>query len=75
MGAAQSDLAEPTGTQGYHILAIQPDSPAAEALLEEYFDYIVTVNGAPIVRPTHPEAHVRCEYNSCCGTLSLRILR
>lgn len=48
MGAAQSELALKE-TSGYHVLGVLPDSPAAEANIQSYFDYIVAINGVQLV--------------------------
>ena len=46
MGASQSVEEEaPLSTKGYHILRVSPGSPADDAGLEPFFDYLVGING------------------------------
>jgi hypothetical protein len=47
MGATQSYL---SGKEGYHILEIEPESPADLAGLESYFDFIIGVDKYDLVR-------------------------
>ena len=51
MGGAQSVPAEIPGggTEGYHVLKVQENSPGYIAGLEPYFDFIVAINGERLV--------------------------
>lgn len=47
MGIGGSSLEIPGGgTEGYHVLKVQDNSPGSRAGLEAFFDYIVAVNGS-----------------------------
>nr|XP_027199449.1 Golgi reassembly-stacking protein 2-like [Dermatophagoides pteronyssinus] len=41
MGGSQSTEIPGGGTEGYHVLKVQDDSPGSKAGLEPYFDYII----------------------------------
>ncbi|XP_022669116.1 Golgi reassembly-stacking protein 2-like isoform X2 [Varroa jacobsoni] len=43
MGAGQSNPVPGGGTEGYHILRVQDNSPGQKAGLEAFFDYVVAV--------------------------------
>ncbi|OQR69347.1 hypothetical protein BIW11_12318, partial [Tropilaelaps mercedesae] len=43
MGAGQSNPVPGGGTEGYHILRVQENSPGQKAGLEAFFDYVVAV--------------------------------
>jgi hydrogenase maturation factor len=49
MGGTSSVL---SGTEGYHVLAVEVDSPADLAGLEPYFDFIVGVDNIDLVSPS-----------------------
>lgn len=40
-------------TKGYHILQVSTGGPGAECGLVPYFDFIVEVNGTPVVVCVH----------------------
>ena len=44
MGLSQSSEIPGGGTEGYHVLRVQENSPGSEAGLEAFFDFIVRVN-------------------------------
>ncbi|XP_069472291.1 Golgi reassembly-stacking protein 2 isoform X2 [Ambystoma mexicanum] len=46
MGAAQSVDIPGGGTEGYHVLRVQENSPGHRAGLEPFFDFIVSINGS-----------------------------
>ncbi|XKL63835.1 hypothetical protein PGB90_006199 [Kerria lacca] len=43
MGSSQSSLIPGGGTEGYHILKVQENSPGEAAGLEAFFDFIITI--------------------------------
>eukprot|EP00051_Salpingoeca_urceolata_P013674 m.172612 g.172612 ORF g.172612 m.172612 type:complete len:374 (-) comp17860_c0_seq1:277-1398(-) len=46
MGNAESQLEVPGGgSEGYHVLKVQDNSPGSKAGLESFFDFIIAVNG------------------------------
>ncbi|KAI8971529.1 GRASP55/65 PDZ-like domain-containing protein [Mycotypha africana] len=45
MGGAQSTE---QGQYGFHVLKVKENSPAFHAGIEQFFDYIVTINGQPL---------------------------
>ncbi|XP_044160747.1 Golgi reassembly-stacking protein 2 isoform X1 [Bufo gargarizans] len=45
MGGAQSVEIPGGGTEGYHVLRVQENSPGHRAGLEPFFDFIVSING------------------------------
>ncbi|XP_050294799.1 Golgi reassembly-stacking protein 2 [Anthonomus grandis grandis] len=45
MGNSESVEVPGGGTEGYHILKVQPDSPGAKAGLQPFFDFIISING------------------------------
>lgn len=50
MGADQSKLGDSsTPKHAFNVLRVDENSPAAQAKLQPYFDYIVSVNGVEIV--------------------------
>lgn len=56
MGAQESRLADDgqqdlKGIKGFHVLRVADSSPAAEAGIEPFFDYVVGVGGRGVVRP------------------------
>ncbi|XP_006265357.1 Golgi reassembly-stacking protein 2 [Alligator mississippiensis] len=46
MGASQSLEIPGGGTEGYHVLRVQENSPGHRAGLEPFFDFIVSINGS-----------------------------
>ncbi|KCV69458.1 hypothetical protein H696_03887 [Fonticula alba] len=48
-------ISKPAFTGGFHVLGIQPDSPASEALLEPLFDYIVGIASVDLIHTPQPE--------------------
>nr|XP_033800629.1 Golgi reassembly-stacking protein 2 [Geotrypetes seraphini] len=46
MGASQSVEIPGGGTEGYHVLRVQDNSPGHRSGLEPFFDFIVSINGA-----------------------------
>ncbi|XP_036242759.1 Golgi reassembly-stacking protein 2 [Molothrus aeneus] len=46
MGASQSIDIPGGGTEGYHVLRVQENSPGHRAGLEPFFDFIVSINGS-----------------------------
>ena len=48
MGGTTSSLG---GAEGYHVLAVEIDSPADLAGLEPYFDFIVGIDSVDLVGP------------------------
>ncbi|XP_032845609.2 Golgi reassembly-stacking protein 2 isoform X2 [Tyto alba] len=46
MGASQSVEIPGGGTEGYHVLRVQENSPGHRAGLEPFFDFIVSINGS-----------------------------
>uniref|UniRef100_H3AWP5 Golgi reassembly stacking protein 2 n=1 Tax=Latimeria chalumnae TaxID=7897 RepID=H3AWP5_LATCH len=46
MGGSQSVEIPGGGTEGYHVLRVQENSPGHRAGLEPFFDFIVSINGA-----------------------------
>uniref|UniRef100_A0A8C3FF42 Golgi reassembly stacking protein 2 n=1 Tax=Chrysemys picta bellii TaxID=8478 RepID=A0A8C3FF42_CHRPI len=46
MGASQSVDIPGGGTEGYHVLRVQENSPGHRAGLEPFFDFIVSINGS-----------------------------
>lgn len=61
MGAAQSsDAASTNGSAaeqvqyGFHVLRVDEHSPAYDAKLVPFFDFITSVNGVQVVRVTDP---------------------
>lgn len=56
MGSGQSAdaLGQPSGEEaqyGFNVLRVDEHSPAHDARLIPYFDYITSVNGVQVVRP------------------------
>lgn len=51
MGAEQSKAGAGSGNykHGFHVLRVDPNSPARTAGLQPYFDYITSVNGVEVV--------------------------
>lgn len=45
MGGSQSVEIPGGGTEGYHVLRVQENSPGHRAGLEQFFDFIVSING------------------------------
>ncbi|XP_034041813.1 Golgi reassembly-stacking protein 2-like [Thalassophryne amazonica] len=45
MGGAQSIQIPGGGTEGYHVLRVQENSPGSDAGLEPFFDFIVSISG------------------------------
>ncbi|XP_063285787.1 Golgi reassembly-stacking protein 2 [Pelobates fuscus] len=45
MGGSQSVEIPGGGTEGYHVLRVQENSPGHKAGLEQFFDFIVSING------------------------------
>eukprot|EP00911_Craspedida_sp_UC1_P003014 UC1_evm1s2201 len=45
MGAGSSVEIPGGGTDGYHVLSVQENSPGERAGLEAFFDFIIAVNG------------------------------
>ena len=43
MGGSQSVEVPGGGTEGYHVLRVQDNSPGSEAGLEAFFDFIVAI--------------------------------
>ena len=51
MGAAQSAIEIPGGgSEGYHVLRVQPNSPGEKAGLEPFFDFIVMIGNTRLDR-------------------------
>ncbi|XP_054827455.1 Golgi reassembly-stacking protein 2 [Eublepharis macularius] len=46
MGSSQSVEIPGGGTEGYHVLRVQENSPGHRAGLEPFFDFIVSINGS-----------------------------
>ena len=55
MGGASSTTIEIPGggTDGYHVLRVQPNSPGFRAGLDAFFDFIICINGVRLVRAQH----------------------
>lgn len=50
MGSYQSSVEIPGGgNEGYHVLKVQEGSPGAEAGLEAYFDFIISIGNTRLV--------------------------
>jgi hypothetical protein len=49
MGAGQSVEIPGGGTEGYHVLRVQENSPGQTAGLEPFFDYIIAVGNHRLV--------------------------
>lgn len=76
MGAAQStDGVGEAGAQetsyGFYVLRVDEHSPAADAKLTPFFDYIISVNGVQVVHRQIPSTKLRDSLGSgeseCCG--------
>ena len=50
MGSATSVEIPGGGTEGYHILRVQDNSPASRAGIQSFFDFIVAINGIRLDR-------------------------
>ena len=56
MGNTESGLEVPGGgSEGYHVLKVQNNSPGSRAGLESFFDFIIAVNGVRLVRGARVE--------------------
>lgn len=54
MGGSSSTIEVPGGgTEGYHVLRVQDNSPGSRAGLEPFFDFIIAINGVRLVSPSH----------------------
>lgn len=56
MGAQESHLGaglNPKNLKAYHVLRVAESSPAAEAGIEPFFDYIVGIGGQQVVSVPH----------------------
>ena len=50
MGGSSSSINVPGGgTDGYHVLRVQSNSPGSRAGLESFFDFIVCIDGIRLV--------------------------
>jgi hypothetical protein len=49
MGGTSSVEVPGGGTEGYHVLKVQENSPGHKAGLESFFDYIIAANGIRLV--------------------------
>uniref|UniRef100_A0A8C9Y4C5 Golgi reassembly stacking protein 2 n=1 Tax=Sander lucioperca TaxID=283035 RepID=A0A8C9Y4C5_SANLU len=60
MGGAQSMEIPGGGSEGYHVLRVQENSPGHRAGLEPFFDFIVSINNTRLVRKFTPQRPWSC---------------
>lgn len=54
MGLGASTEQPAGGAEGFHLHGVQENSPAQQAGLEPYFDFIITIGHSRLVRLPHP---------------------
>jgi hypothetical protein len=68
MGQGSSVQIPGGGTEGYHVLRVQDNSPGQKAGLEPYFDYILTIGDVRLVSFVPNIVYsFWCRYVTCGG--------